>query len=92
MLDPAEHHPHLDGHPEIPHDHEYLLDYFQSQTVVPPPITNLPLALLLALLAASGLLHQVAAEFLLRLGWVQAPLTPPPRIIENLWLNTSLTG
>lgn len=84
MIDPAAHHPHFDGHPEIPHEHEYLLEYFQSQTVVPPPIATIPVALLIAMQAASGLLSQLAAECLLRLSWLLAPLTPPPRWLENL--------
>jgi hypothetical protein len=91
MLDPGAHHPHFDGHPEIPHQHEYLFEYFQSQTVVPPPIASIPVALLIALQAASGLLSQIAAESLLRLGWVRAPLTPPPRPPKNLTLTFGLS-
>lgn len=79
MFDPGAHHPHFNGHPELPHQHEYLLEYFQSQTVVPPPVATIPVALLIALQAASGLLRTTPGQFLTNFGWNPDPLVPPPR-------------
>lgn len=79
FFDPAAQHPHFDGRPERPHDHEYLLDYFQSQTVAALPLALTPAALLIALQAASGLLRPLAAHSLPGGSWTRAPLTPPPR-------------
>lgn len=78
MFDPAEHHPHPDGHPERPHTHDYLLDYFRSQTAVAVPDLSLPAALLIALQASSGLRQPLGHAEAHAAGWSAAPLTPPP--------------
>ncbi len=81
MFDPAANHPHFDGHPEIPHDHEYLFDYFQSQTVAASSLALIPAALLIALQAVSGLLRNLTGHVLLGDGWAYLPPTPPPRVL-----------
>jgi len=89
MLDPAAHHPHFDGHPELPHEHEYLLEYFQSQTVAAAPAAAIPAALLIALQAASGLARKIASQSIPGYSWANVPPTPPPRLLETLWLSSS---
>ena len=79
MLEPAEFHPHPSGHPERPHDHRYLFDLFQSQTVAAAPLALLPAGLLIALQAASGLRRPLPDELLHGAGWTPLPATPPPR-------------
>lgn len=79
MFDPAEHHPHFDAHAQQPHDHNYLFEYFQSQTVAVVPLWLVPIALLISWQAASGLRRQIASEIVAALGWALDPLTPPPR-------------
>jgi hypothetical protein len=88
MFDPAAHHPHFDGHAERPHSHEYLLDYFQSQTVGAAPVASLPAASLIALQAASGLRRPLAVACQSAGGWTAAPLTPPP---ERVWVSAIVT-
>ncbi len=79
MVDPAEHHPHFNDQAR-PHSHDYLLDYFQSQTVAAVPLMLMPIALLISLQAASGLWRQLFHVSLTANGWAYAPLTPPPRL------------
>jgi hypothetical protein len=80
MIDPAKQHPHLDGRPDLPHDHQYLFDFFQSQTVAAVPLLLVPIGLLIALQTASGLWHQIASQSFSNNGWATTPLTPPPRL------------
>lgn len=84
MIDPRAHHPHFDGHPEVPHQHEYLLDYFQSQTIVPPPVVEIPIALLIAWQAASGLWQTLAHPEPEANGWALPPPLRPPRPLKNV--------
>jgi hypothetical protein len=83
MFNPAKHHPHFNERAERPHDHEYLLEYFQSQTVAAVPMMLMPIALLITLQAASGLWRGLASEIVLASSWALDPLTPPPRF----WLS-----
>jgi hypothetical protein len=80
MPEPAKQHPHFDWHPERPHGHNYLFDLFQSQTVPALLVASVPLSLLIALQAASGLRRRLGDLVLPPSGWAMPPLTPPPRL------------
>lgn len=84
MVDPSIHHPHFSGHPELPHQHDYLLDYFQLKTVVTLPSLSIPAALLIASQAASGLPTNTIELVERRLAWSILPPTPPPRFVHSL--------
>jgi hypothetical protein len=77
--DPGHTHLHLDGHPERAHKHDYLFDLFQGQTSAAAPAPLLPISLLLALLAASGLWRQLTHAVSFEAGWNEPPGTPPPK-------------
>lgn len=80
MADPGHNHPHLDGHPEKPHRHDYLIDLFQSQAIVAAPLALMPLSLLIALLAANSLWRRLSQTWAFTPGWNALPITPPPRL------------
>jgi len=79
MPDPLAYHPHFDGRPERPHGHDYLFDLFQSQAVPAVPVANLPISLVIALQAASGLRQRLGELSFSASGWAISPPLPPPR-------------
>lgn len=79
MADPAEHHPHFDLLPFLPHSHGYLLDYFRSQTAAAAPAMTISLALWLAALASAATWADLHWPFDFSPDWQAGVDLPPPR-------------
>jgi hypothetical protein len=75
-----EYHPHSPGQATHPHSHTYLHELYQSQTAAAVPVTLLPAALFILLLAgglgARRLPHAAADGA----GWNRPTEVPPPRL------------
>lgn len=79
IADVREYHPHPDGRPQQPHDHDYLFDMFHAQTAVALVVWLAPASALLVLWALGSLWRLIAGHSLPGQSWSTSPLTPPPR-------------
>ena len=72
-------HPHFDGHPERPHNHNYLFEMFPAGTAVLAEPELVPAAGLILALALAALWLTVTDAAATARAWVLPPLIPPPR-------------
>jgi hypothetical protein len=79
LLPDVNDHPHLDGHPERPHRHDYLFNLFQSNTPAAAPPVVIPINEIIAALNASGHLRLPGHAPQAVTGWQAAVEPPPPR-------------